>query len=130
MAAYHQDNRNRYGRVPTGRKPTKVVTRQALRKYLITAKKRVGYLASGWIQGAQAVQASLPSWVKKHAGPGSAVLEISKDRLYFRMTNAVNFPSKDMLLASHVEKAMLAQAMSMERQVKYQWISKARYHNR
>ena len=117
MAAYHQDNRNRYGRVPTAHKPTKVVTRQALRKYLMTAKKRVGYLTSGWIQGAQAMQVSLPSWVKKHAGPGSATLQVTPTRLYFKMTNAVNFSSKDVLLANRIPVAVRLQAAAMLRQV-------------
>lgn len=117
MRAYHQENRNRYGRVPTAHKPTKVVTRQALKKYLTDSKKRVGYLTSGWIQGAQKMQASLPSWVKKHAGPGSAVLQVTPSRLYFRMTNAVNFASKDMLMANRIPVAVRLQAAAMLRQI-------------
>lgn len=117
MYAYHQKNRNRQGRVPKTHKPTKVVTRQALKKYLTDSRKRVGYLTSGWIQGAQKIQASLPSWVKKHAGPGSAVLQITPSRLYFRMTNAVGFSSKDVLLASRIPVAVRMQAAAMLRQI-------------
>lgn len=117
MHAYHQQNRNRLGRVPKQHKPTKVVTRQALRKYLMDARKRVGYLTSGWIQGAQKMQASLPSWVKKHAGPGSATLQIKPGRLYFRMTNAVGFSSKDVLMAARIPVAVNMQAAAMMRQI-------------
>jgi hypothetical protein len=117
MASYHQEKRNPSGRVPKSHKPTKVVTRQALKKYLSTTKKRVGYLASGWVQGAQTVQASVPSWVKKHAGPGSAVLQVTATRLYFRMTNAVGFPTKDMLMASRIPVAVRLQAAAMLRQI-------------
>ena len=119
MRQYHQQNRNRLGRVPTQHKAIKVVTKSALRSYLVKSKKGVGYLASGWIQGAQIIQASLPSWIKKHNGPGSAILEIKKDRLYFRMTNAVEFSSKMSLLANRIPVAIRLQAFAMLRQIAF-----------
>lgn len=117
MRAQHKDARNRYGRVPKGHKPTRVVYKHALNKYLSELRKKVGYLASGWIQGAQTVQASLPTWVKKHSGPGSGVLTITATRLYFRITNSVGFPSKDMLMKQRIPAAVRAQIRAMMRQV-------------
>lgn len=117
MRSYHKQNRNRQGRVPKTHKPTKVVTKQGLNKYLTELRKKVGYLASGWIQGAQTMQASLPTWVKKHSGPGSGVLTITETRLYFRMTNSVGFPTKDMLMKQRIPVAIRAQTKAMMRQL-------------
>jgi hypothetical protein len=94
-----------------------VVTKQGLNKYLTELRKKVGYLASGWIQGAQTMQASLPTWVKKHSGPGSGVLTITETRLYFRMTNSVGFSTKDMLLKQRIPVAIRAQTKAMMRQL-------------
>jgi hypothetical protein len=119
MHRYHQTRRNNYGKVPRNHKPVRWVTKAAKESYAKKARKRIGYLASGWVQGAQKVQASLPSWVKKHRGPGSAQFEISLTRLYFRMTNSVGFPTKDMLMTSRIPHAVRLQVTAMMRQLVY-----------
>lgn len=117
MQQLHAQNKNKNGRVPKNHKPTQVVTKQALRLFLSKTKKQVGYLASGWIQGASLVQASIPSWVKKHSGAGSATLKITKTQLTFKMTNAVQFSSKFALLSSRIPVAIRMQAAAMLRQI-------------
>ncbi len=70
IAAAHQRNRTRYGRVRSDRR--NMAFADDWNKYTKQVQTRVGFTRAGWWRAAQGVGFPLPSWVAKHIGKASS----------------------------------------------------------
>jgi hypothetical protein len=77
--AFHSSQRNRRGRV--GKKPNwlLITNESAVEAYIQARQAKVGYMKSGWKEGARKFGAKLVGWIAKHDGSGIGI-DHTRDR--------------------------------------------------
>lgn len=132
MVGWHEARRRQDGRVRTaerdqlnGRKKSDTadiayVPKENFAWFERRVKARVGVLASGWNDAAEALGAKLPQWVKRHGtGRGDVHIILGEDRMSVIMTNDVKFAGAVKGYQPRIQKALDEQAAAMERRVAF-----------
>lgn len=92
-----------------------VASPRDLADYIREKQSHIFFLASGWKEICAKLGIALPKLIADHNGPGTGVVEITDDRLYFRATNDVSYASA-VELERRIQAAIDAQADRMERE--------------
>lgn len=92
MHGRFRDNR---GRIRTTRVMQVVSDPGELKKYVKERQKRVGHLASGWLQAANRVGARVPEWVRRQGAlAGSVRVETANNRFVIVMISKVSYAAR------------------------------------
>jgi hypothetical protein len=72
--ALHRKKQNKRGHINRGNRPAIVTDRLALKKYVVSIEKNVGFTKSGWITAASQISTrglgQINGWIKTHRAPG------------------------------------------------------------
>jgi hypothetical protein len=83
-------------------------------------KKRVGFLASGWVASARQLGASVPAWVARHGpGRGTVRMTFSAPRYSIEMTCFAPWNSPYQELERRIPYAIQYATNNLERQIKH-----------
>lgn len=88
-----------------------------LRRAVAVRKKRVGYLAAGWLAAARALNVNLPAWITRH-GPrgGSVSVRRTSGSYSVRIVNAVSYGDR-LGLQAIANRALQVRQGKLERRI-------------
>lgn len=103
------------------RAPPYFVDQRKLAQLERTLKRRVGFLASGWVASARQLGSAIPSWIGRHgAGRGTINMRFSAPRYGIEMTCFAPANSPWQELERRIPYAIRYATNNLERQIEYQ----------
>lgn len=96
------------------------VSREDFQKYYNEVKKRIGFLASGWMQSAKSLGLKgIPGWITRNSAPGSVRISANDNGVRIDSTNSVRYANKIRDFQRGVDKAIDYQRVAIEKRIRF-----------
>ncbi len=109
--AAHRQLRNNQGRIPPSQKPVMIVKNpSALKSYVASETKKVGFGKSGWSTCARILGGvrDIPGWITRHNAPGQALENYGTDVTSITLINEVPYASEILAPSQKSEAVRIA----------------------
>ncbi len=109
--AQHRQLRNNQGRIPESQKPVMVVKNpSAVKTYVATETKKVGFGKGGWASCARALGGTrgIPGWISRQGSPATVVENYNAPIMSITLTNQVPYASEILSPAQKSEAVRIA----------------------